>query len=241
MIRVIAAFFLLVGLEAIEPAISEPPPRSERAPFTLGSRDKPPAFWESGWRPGYEIPPSWRPRYFYYETRYQTVNTVLGPVIETYADGTASWISRRFDHTFDPDEQTCINWAWSADRLPDLKASETTMSGDDFAIRLYVFGQAKSGEAYGFNYVWSTQQDPGSIWTSPFSDNRLMALRRGPNTTGDMVSESRDLAADLEAATGIVPSTIHAIAIMTDSEGSDSVAAARITEVVIGPCVVAVS
>ena len=241
MIRVIIAFIIMVSPGALKPAMSEPPPRSERAPFTLGSRDNPPEFWKSGWRPGYEIPGDWRPRYFYYETRYRSVNTVLGPVIETYADGTASWIRRPFRHNFDPDEQTCINWAWSADRLPNLKAPETTMPGDDFAIRLYIFGRATNGEGYGFNYVWANQQDPGSVWTSPFSENRLMALRKGPNTTGEMVDESRDLAADLEAATGVVPATINSIAIMTDSEGSDSVAAARITEVVIGPCVMAVS
>ena len=241
MIRVIAAFILMLGLGALEPVMSEPPPRSERAPFTLGSRDNPPEFWKSGWRPGYQIPATWRPRYFYYETRYRTVDTVLGPVIETYADGTASWISRRFDHVFNSDEPTCINWAWSADRLPTLKAPETTKPGDDFAIRLYIFGSSTSGESYGFNYVWSNEQDPGSIWTSPFSKNRLMALRKGPNVTGAMVDESRDLVADLEAATGIRPETINAIAIMTDAEGSDSVAAARISEVVIGPCVMAVS
>ncbi|GAB5456048.1 MAG: hypothetical protein Hens2KO_22770 [Henriciella sp.] len=169
------------------------------------------------------------------------MNTVLGPVIETYADGTASWISRRFHHLFKPDESTCINWAWSADKLPDLKAPETTMQGDDFAIRLYVFGRTATGARYGFNYVWTNEQDPGSIWTSPFSKNRLMALQKGPNTTGAMINESRDLIADLEAATGMTPSTINSIAIMTDSEGSDSVAAARITEVLIGPCVMSVS
>ena len=235
MFRRITATFLGFAFAFGPLSVAEPPPRSERVPFTRGSPGNPPAFMQTDWRPGYAIPHSWRPRYFYYETRYEVKNTPAGPIIETYADGTASWIQKPLLHLFKPDDEVCINWTWSADQLPELKAPETTQAGDDFAIRLYVFGQLISGRRYGFNYVWSNNQAPGTVWTSPFSSNRLMALQRGPNPTGKMVPESRDLIADLEAATGNRPSTVEGIAIMTDSEGSDSVAAARISDVRIGP------
>lgn len=241
MIRLILISVTSLVFGSLAIADAAPPPRSERAPFTEGRPGSPPAFTQTDWRPGYPIPPSWRPRYFYYETKYDLHPSPAGPILQTYADGTASWIRRSFSHRFEADQTACINWTWSADRLPTLTASETTKAGDDFAIRLYVFGRSVSGARYGFNYVWSNQHDPGSIWTSPYSNNKLMALQKGPNPSGQMIPESRDLIADLEAATGARPLTIESIAIMTDAEGSSSVAEARISEVLIGPCQIAVA
>ena len=241
MIKLMVLTAVGFGLSMTGLCRAEPPPRDQRAPFTEGSRNSPPAFLQTDWRPGYAVPEPWRPRYYYYETRYRQIDTPIGPVIETYSDGTASWILRPFKHVFDSEESTCINWMWSADTLPTLTAPETTKAGDDFAIRLYVFGWTVSGKRYGFNYVWTTEQDPGSIWKSPYSSNKLMALQKGANRSGEMIAESRDLDADLKAATGDSPRTVEAIAIMTDTEGSSSVAAARISEVLIGTCQMAVS
>ena len=218
-----------------------PPPRAERTPWVLHwpGRDTgtPAPFFQAGWRPGYTILAGWAPRYFYYATKYDVVPTPYGPIIETYADGTASWISRPFRHVFQGDETTCINWVWSADQLPDLKADERSMAGDDFAIRLYVFGRLETGESYGFDYVWSVQSLPGDVWTSPFTANKLMALRKGPNPTGVLVGESRNLIGDLEYALGVRPADIRMVVVMTDSEGSDSVARGRIWQIATGECI----
>jgi len=217
-------------------ASAEPPPRDQRAPWTESRPGEVPAFRQTGWRPGYAIPPGWRPRYFYYESKYEWVDDGLGPILHASSDGTASWIMTQLEYDFDLEEPTCLNWAWSADTLPVLNADESTKAGDDFAIRFYVFGQTMSGEPYGFNYVWAVQHQQGEIWTSPFSDNKLMALQSGPNTTGRMVPESRNVVDDLERATGERPANIRAIAIMSDSEGSQSTSAARMSQFQIGEC-----
>lgn len=241
MIRLIGLLVFSMFAETLLVVAAEPPPRSERAPFTEGKRGSPPAFMQTDWRPGYDVPTPWRARYFYYETKYKLTQTLYGPVLETYADGTASWIRRQFDFRFQADDPVCINWMWSADQLPSLNAPEITKKGDDFAIRLYIFGQSVSGGRYGFNYVWANDHPPETVWKSPYSDNKLMALRQGQNSTRKLIPESRNLVLDLEMATGERPLTIDSIAIMSDAEGSDSVAAARISEVVVGRCQTAIS
>lgn len=228
------AAMLATGTLAMGEALAEPPPRGERAPNVDPAPGERPAFARSGWRPGYAIPPGWRPRYMYYESRYRVLD---GSVIEATSDGTASWISRPLAHRFDDKTKACLNWDWSADKLPVLAAKEETREGDDFAIRLYVFGKLKSGKNYGFNYVWSVQHEPGAVWTSPFSSNRVMALRKGLNRSGKLLAESRNVAADLKKALGGQPATIESVAVMADSDSGGSVTAARISEITLGKCV----
>ena len=226
----VAALLMTAG-----PALAEPPPRSERVLPSQGPGERAP-FRDTDWRPSYPVPQGWQPRYFHYETRYQIVETPEGPVLNIHADGTASWISRSLFAHLDAENPSCLNWSWSADELPTLTQPENSLAGDDFAIRLYVFGILETGEGFGFNYVWSNDHPRGTVWTSPWSTNRLMALQQGPNPAGRMVAESRNVIADIFAATGEKPVHVTGIAIMSDAEGSGSTARARITPVDFGPC-----
>lgn len=230
--------FLMGGM-----AFAEPPPRAERAPPSSSPETWPPPFRQTDWQPGYFVPPGWQARYFHYETRYQfKPEPGKGLIIESYADATASWIVTPFRLQFRQDTETgeeardCITWWWSADSLPEHSVDETTLEGDDFAARIYFFGELEDGSRFGFNYVWSTQQAPGTVWKSPWSSNKMMALRQGPNISGELVPESRDLVADLEAALGQKPRLVDSFAIMTDTEHSGSVGKARISLPTIVPC-----
>jgi hypothetical protein len=227
---IVAAF--VSGLSAV----AEPPPREERAPPSAGPNTGPPPFWATGWKPGYPVPSAWSPRYFHYETRYTAIIEKGELIFETFADGTASWISRPLPHDFVEKPHDCLNWRWSAVRLPSLTDWEDTLKGDDFAARIYVFGQFEDGEPFGFNYVWTTEKMQGEVWKSPWSENRLMALRHGENPSGAMLSESRSVLADVSHAFGKIPANIEGIALMTDAEGSNSEAAARISLPKLGPC-----
>ncbi len=223
------------GLVLAAAAAAEPPPRDQRAPPASGPDQRPP-FLETDWTPSYPLPVGWRPRYFHYETRYEVETVADETIIKTFADGTASWIARRNYKTIEDDEAVCLNWKWSADELPKLSAPEDSLAGDDFAIRVYVFGVLGNGKTFGFNYVWAVEHAVGDIWTSPWSKNKLMALRQGPNSKGELVAESRDLVSDITAATGVKPVALTSIAVMTDAEGSGSVARARIGPITTGAC-----
>lgn len=137
-------------------AFAEPPPRDKRAPPSAGPNSGPAPFWATGWKPGYPVPSAWTPRYFHYETRYTAFIENGELIFETFADGTASWISRPLSHDLVAKPDHCLNWRWSAVRLPSLTDREDTLKGDDFAARIYVFGQFEDGERCGFNYVRST-------------------------------------------------------------------------------------
>ena len=236
----LAFLIILVTVFCLQFAVPEPPPRSERAPASTHPGQRP-AFMATEWRPSYPIPKGWRPRYFHYETRYRLKEGLYGPELETYADGTDSWIAKPLPMFFEPEQETCINWAWSADELPTLSHPETSLMGDDFAIRLYVFGDLENGEDFGFNYVWTNTIPRGDIWKSPWSTNKIMALRRGPNDAGKLVWESRNLTLDLETALGMRPALVKGIAIMSDAGQSNSVSRARITIPEFGPCNLAIS
>lgn len=223
-------------------AFAEPPPRAERAPPSSSPDTWPPPYRQTDWKPGYAVPQGWQARYFHYETRYQFKTTDKGRIVESYADATASWISAPVRLQFSQNSETgeqgraCIQWRWSADSLPEVRADETTLEGDDFAARMYFFGELEDGSRFGFNYVWATQQAPGTVWKSPWTSNKIMALRQGPNTSGELVLETRDLVADLEAALGQKPRLLDSFAIMTDTEHSGSVGKARISLPTIVPC-----
>lgn len=228
--------FLLAGLLVAGSAVlAEPPPRDQRAPPSHKPGQRAP-FFDTAWRPSYPIPFGWQPRYFHYETKYEVVSTPEGSILTTYADGTASWISQGMIAKLDAEAPSCLNWSWSADTLPTLSEPEDSLAGDDFAIRLYVFGILETGQNFGFNYVWSNEHPRGAIWTSPWSTNKLMALQQGPNPDGKLVWESRNLIADIFAATGEKPVQVTSIAIMSDAEGSGSYARARISPVQFGEC-----
>lgn len=169
------------------------------------------------------------------------MDTPEGRVIESYADGTASWLLRHIRFDLKDPQNSCLNWSWSADELPVVNASETTLAGDDFAARIYVFGSLEDGTHFGFNYVWSTQMHAGAVWKSPWTDNHLMSLRQGANPTGQMLHESRPLLDDISRAYGRTPLAIRSIALMTDSEQTGSVAKARFGPVEVGACTPAIS
>ncbi len=228
---------MLFSLFFSSPSFSQPPNKSERVPWKPPLKGEAPAFRNTDWRPSYHVPKGWRPRYFHYETRYRLVETsYFGPVIETFADGTASWISRPLNHKFDKTSPSCINWVWSADKLPTITKSETTFEGDDYALRVYVFGRLENGKSYGFTYVWSQEHKKGDIWKSPYSDNKIMSLRSGENLTDELIYESRNLTKDIKQALGAIPVTIAGIAIMTDSDASNTLAKARISPISVGAC-----
>lgn len=236
------SLYLVLLLATGGMAFAEPPPRAERAPPSSSPDTWPPPFRQTDWQPGYYVPPGWQARYFHYETRYQFKPTDKGPIVESYADATASWISAPIRLQFPQDAETgegprdCIQWQWSADSLPEHRVDETTLEGDDFAARVYFFGELEDGSRFGFNYVWSTQQAPGTIWKSPWTSNKIMALRQGPNTSGELVLETRDLVADLETALGQKPRRIDSFAFMTDTEHSGSIGKARFGLPWIAPC-----
>ncbi|MDB4002434.1 DUF3047 domain-containing protein, partial [Oceanospirillaceae bacterium] len=83
------------------------------------------------------------------------------------------------------------------------------------------------------NYVWSSNQDEGLVWDNPFAGSRvkMMSVKGKHSNTNQWYQEQRNVYADLiatfgdkgsEAANRKAYRYINVIAIMTDTDNSDS-------------------
>ncbi|MGH0032631.1 MAG: DUF3047 domain-containing protein [Myxococcota bacterium] len=139
-----------------------------------------------------------------------------------------------------------LHWRWRVDR-PLAIADERSKGGDDFAARVYVmfrfepekasllerarqslgrrlFGTEMPGTA--LNFVWSSGEDPGALWTSPYTGSaRLLAVARG--AVDDWRSESVDVVEAYRRAFDAEPPEPLALGLMTDADDACQHAVAR--------------
>jgi hypothetical protein len=82
-------------------------------------------------------------------------------------------------------------------------------------------------------YVWSSHQPVDSLWENPYTGNaRHIAVRSGPEQTGQWLEENRNVREDWERAFGDVIDGIDAVAIMTDTDDSGLAASAWYGDIV---------
>jgi hypothetical protein len=162
----------------------------------------------------------WQSRAFEGETGYSLVaDPASGSlVLKAVSGASASGLYRklRVDLTRTP----FLNWSWRVTRVfPDI--DERTKSGDDFPARIFVVVERGplGASSLALNYVWSSGQPAGSLWSSPYSERvKLLALDAGASGLGTWAEHRRDLRADLRTAFGRDITEIDAIALMTDTD-----------------------
>jgi len=90
--------------------------------------------------------------------------------------------------------------------------------------------QAFTGEAMPYAtlmYVWSNQQEPGSVVINPRTDRiRKLVMESGSRNLNRWLDYERDIRADFERAFGEAPGALLAVGIMTDSDNTASTALA---------------
>lgn len=115
-----------------------------------------------------------------------------------------------------------LHWQWKISKA--LKSvNEKTKKGDDFAVRVYVI--ASTGpfiwQTKTLSYVWSSSQEIGDTWLSPYSDKVVMlALNNGSYLQGSWQAHRRNIQIDLKNAFAETFDTIDVIAIMTDTDNT---------------------
>ena len=129
-----------------------------------------------------------------------------------------------FEKKIDLDKTPWLNWSWRVDKFPDVE-NERTKSGDDFAARIYVVTQ--DGWTFlntkAISYVWSSQSTANDVWANPFTQSSAMMLAvRGGGEGRGWVNEKRNIKADLQKLFGKEIRYIKAIAIMTDTDNTNS-------------------
>lgn len=168
----------------------------------------------------------WKAEKFSGETSYELVDIDDRPAIKAVSNSSASGMIRELK--VDLTKTPYLNWSWKVDStLGEL--DETKKSGDDYAARVYVVisGGMFFWRTRAINYTWASVQPKDSSWPNAFTGNVIMvAVDSGQEYAGQWVTQKRNVLQDLKTLHGIDKTHIDAVAIMTDTDNTNSSATA---------------
>ena len=168
----------------------------------------------------------WMEKVFKDNTRYEIVDSSVGRVLKADSRASASGLFREIE--IDLTKTPCLNWSWKVDGILE-GLDETTKNGDDYPARVYVVfsGGLFFWKTRALNYVWSNARPKGSAWPNAYTDRSvIIAAESGPDNIGQWVHHSRNIRDDYKRLVGEDITTVDAVAIMTDTDGSERVASA---------------
>lgn len=128
-----------------------------------------------------------------------------------------------------------LRWRWRVrGELPEA-IDERSKHGDDFAARVFVVFETSilPTRTRAINYVWSVNEAPGAIFPSPYTRHVAHIVLRdesGADESNAWHQEQRDVLADYEKFFGESPREISGVAIMVDTDNTDSRAEADFSE-----------
>jgi hypothetical protein len=121
-----------------------------------------------------------------------------------------------------------LSWRWRVHTLP-AGGNEREKSKNDSAAGVYVVFKGGFGGLVprALKYVWSTSQPVGASFASPgYRNARIVVLRSRAADAGTWQTERVDVAADYRRLFEDDPPELRGIAVLTDSDGTGSAAAA---------------
>ncbi len=167
------------------------------------------------------------------------------PSVEAQSQGSASMLRQRLNIA--PAHLGQLQFEWQVAALI-AGADMTQRDAEDSPVRLILafdgdrsrfsarnamlseLTHSLTGEAMPYAvlmYVWSNQHPVGTIITNPRTDRiRKLVVESGPQNLQQWVRYVRDVHADFSMAFGESPGTLQSIAIMTDSDNTQSQALA---------------
>ncbi len=160
-------------------------------------------------------------------THYDVVQDGRNAALLGRSDGSASLLARELDiHQADIDH---ISWRWRIENTISGNRREREKGGDDYAARLFVvFDPEGFGpDAEAIVYVWAASESVGAAYPNPyFGKVGTIVVESGSQRVGEWVAEQRDLVADHWWIFGKPPEMISAVAIMVDTDNTNSIATA---------------
>lgn len=168
----------------------------------------------------------WEEKSFQDWTEYAVVDNGTEHVVRAVSKGSASGLFKKM--AVDLRRTPFLHWSWRIENILD-NDREQSKAGDDYVARIYVVfsGGAFFWRTRALNYVWSSHQEVGSVWSNAYTSNAVMvAQQSGDALVGRRVTESRNVLADAQRLLGPGYTRIDAIAIMTDTDdtGQEAVA-----------------
>ncbi len=180
----------------------------------------------------------WQEKIFRGRVLYSVKAGKDGSHLAAYSADTASGI---FYHIrFHPKQLPLISWKWKVLRFPTKLNKSAEKGGwieqDDYAARLYViFPKLSFYLTTCLEYVWDKSMPVGTIKESPYSKNiKIIVVESGNKNLNKWVREKRNIYEDYLEAFGRKPGKVGAIAIMTDTDNTQSTAEAHYDELKVG-------
>jgi len=175
----------------------------------------------------------WNAKSFVGQTYYTIVYDELLQKNVIRAESNSSASGLFYEKKIDLEKTPWLSWSWRAEKFPTVEGEKSKV-GDDFVARIYIV--IKDGwtplSTKAVSYVWAKNATLDSEWPNPFTGKRAMMLvtQTGEKNTG-WVTEKRNLKEDLKRLFGKEFKKIDAIAIMADSDNSESSTVGFISDV----------
>ena len=172
------------------------------------------------------LPAAWRPHSFKrIERRTRWEWSAPESALHAVSSASASGLIYRLDDA--AEGRTVLRWRWKVSSSV-AEADESRREGDDCAARVYaLFSPGFVWRTRAVVYVWARRMKPGESRPNAYTGRAMMlALRSGDAEAGKWVSEERDLASDYRRLFGGEPPRLSAIAVMTDTDDTGSIAEA---------------
>lgn len=163
------------------------------------------------------------------------------------ADSNASASGLIHNLRIDPALHPWLRWQWRIQHVLE-NGDVTTKQGDDCAARIYVafvfdpkgktwwerFRHKAASTAAGrslpgssLTYIWANKALPGSILSSPYTDqSKMVVVQSGNHLSKQWIDEKRNVVDDYQSAFDKTPPPIMGIAIMTDTDNTGESATA---------------
>ncbi|MFW2439274.1 MAG: DUF3047 domain-containing protein [Arenicellales bacterium] len=174
----------------------------------------------------------WEEKSFKGNTSYQVIDLDGMKVLQATSQASASGLYKIY--RINLKETPYLNWRWRIENRID-SGDETTKFGDDYAARIYLVidGGFLFWKTKALSYVWANAADKGSVWDNAYAGEsvKMLALRSAGDETKKWLIEKRNVYEDLKQVFGEEISVIDAVAIMTDTDNSNSKARAYYSDI----------
>ena len=166
-------------------------------------------------------------------TDYQLVSQQGQQVLRAASNKAASGLIRKL--SINLEQHPVLNWRWQTFSLPN-SGDDYSKTGDDHSLRLYViFDSPETGllswvknntgltKTHAINYIWANQAASNTLLSNPYTNRSMMiAASSGASQLGQWQTIARNITDDYQRAFGRKPPLVTAIAIMTDSDNTQS-------------------
>ena len=182
-----------------------------------------------------KFPSGWVSRDQKNMTKVYTVQAE-GEKIFLHAEANSLSVQISYERKWDIKDYPMLRWCWRAVVFP-TGSNEQIKTGADSVLGVYV---VLSGLPFvtAIKYIWSDTLPVGTAFNSPYSNGtKIIVVQSGRALTGTWVTEERNVLSDYERffGKGEKHPVAQGIAILTDSDNTNSCAAGDYAHISIHP------